>query len=144
MNAQSFLSPENALQKDSLSLALCGDAVWCLFVREKLIFSSDAKAGVISAKAVAFVCAKAQCQILYAIEDKLTEDEQGVVRRARNAHNPTKAKNSTVDEYKKATALEALLGFLYLTGQKQRLQEMLDLCYQVGAGIDRPQKGKYK
>jgi len=131
MNAQSFLLPEDAKQKDSLSLALCGDAVWSLFVREKLILSSNAKAGAISAKAVAFVCAKAQCQILYAIEDKLTEEEQGVVRRARNAYNPTKAKNSTVDEYKKATALEALLGFLYLTGQNERLNDILEMCYEV-------------
>ncbi|MCL2061542.1 MAG: Mini-ribonuclease 3 [Firmicutes bacterium] len=124
-----MLSETEAMQKDILALALAGDGVWTLYVRERLIKKHDLKAGALSAKVKGFVNAAAQCKMLYAVKDTLTEAERDIVRRARNAHTSSRAKNATLDEYKKATALEALLGYLYLTGQKARLDEILQLCY---------------
>ncbi len=125
------LTETEALQKDSLSLALVGDGVWSLYVRKRLILTSDCKSGLLSKKAVAYVNAAAQCKMLYALDGELTETEAGVCRRARNAHNASRAKNASVDEYKKATALEALLGFLYITGQTERLAQIEGICYDA-------------
>ena len=125
----SYLTEAEAVQKDSLSLALAGDGVWTLYVRERLILKHDYKSGILSRKAVDYVNAGAQCKMLYAIEDKLTETEADVCRRARNAHSPARTKTANLDEYKKATALEALLGFLYLTGQTERLAEIQEICF---------------
>ena len=125
------LTESEAIQKDSLSLALVGDGVWTLYVRERLTLKHDCKSGLLSLKCVAYVNAGAQCKMLYALEGKLTEVEQDVVRRARNAHTGQKAKNASIDEYKKATALEALFGFLYLTNQIERLKEIQEICFSA-------------
>jgi len=119
------------LQKDILSLALVGDAVWSLYVRDTLIRERDLKSGYLSKICVKYVNASAQCRMLYALDGKLTETEESVVRRARNAHNNTRAKNASVDEYKKATALEALIGYLHLTAQHSRLEKLQGLCFKV-------------
>ena len=121
----------DAIQKGSLELALVGDAVFTLYVRNRLVTNHNFNSGVLSKKCASLVNANAQCKMLYALEGKLTEAEEGVVRRARNSSHGTKAKNSSVDSYNKATALEALLGFLFLTGQTDRLQELQDICYDV-------------
>jgi ribonuclease-3 family protein len=130
-----LLTEKDAVQKDILSLALVGDGVFSLFIRERLIMACDCKSGLLSKKCVGFVNAAAQCKMLYAIEDGLSETEAGICRRARNAHNNSKAKNASIDEYKKATALEALLGFLYLTGQSERLREIMEKCYGCIGGV---------
>ena len=126
-----FFSQTEAVHKDSLSLALVGDAVWTLYVRTRLIKKHDCKSGLLSLKCVNYVSAKAQCKMLYAIEDKLTEIESDVVRRARNSRTGQRAKNASLEEYKKASALEALIGFLYLTGQAARLEEIQDICFNA-------------
>jgi len=123
------LGKSGASQKDVLSLALVGDGVWSLYVRTRLIVKHDFKAGRLSGMCVQYVNAGAQCKMLYVIEDKLSDIEESIVRRARNAHSVTRAKNASVDEYKKATALEALFGFLYLTGQEERLAEIQEMCF---------------
>ena len=121
-----------ALNKDSLALALVGDGVWTLYVRTRLITQYDYKSGKLSGCAVRYVNAAAQCKMLYAIEDTLNESERDVCRRARNAHSVSRAKNATLDEYKKATALEALFGYLYLTGQTDRLNTLEQICFETG------------
>ena len=125
------LSVADALEKESLALALVGDAVWTLTVRERLILAHDYKSGKLSKIACDYVNAAAQCKMLYAVEERLTESERDVCRRARNAHTGARAKNASLDEYKKATALEALMGFLYLTGQGERLREIEEICFSV-------------
>lgn len=129
-----FLSEAEALQKDSLSLALVGDGVWTLYARRRLIVKYDYKSGILSRKACDYVSAPAQCKMLYALEGILTQTESDVCRRARNAHTASRAKNASLDEYKKATALEALLGYLYLTGQAQRLAELEEICFNCVGG----------
>ncbi|MCL2847275.1 MAG: ribonuclease III [Firmicutes bacterium] len=124
-----FLSQVDANQKDMGVLAIVGDAVWSLFVRERLALSHDYKSGQLSKETVKFVSAKAQCGILYALNEILEDSEKAFVKRARNASHGTKAKNSTIDEYNKATAFEALLGYLRLTDNQNRLNEIMEFAF---------------
>lgn len=107
-------------------LAFVGDAVYSLFVREKLAFNSDKKTGELNKLAVSEVKATAQAAFYTRVKDLLTEEEDGVFRRARNAKKPTKAKSATVAEYNVSTGLEAVLGFLYIVGDFDRLNFILN------------------
>lgn len=110
----------------ALELALVGDSVYDLYVRSSLV-KKGGRVKDIHRNAVKHVNAHAQSMALDKIEDELTEDEAGVVRRARNAKQ-TPTKNADAGDYHKATALEALFGYLYLTGQTERLNRFLALC----------------
>ncbi len=110
----------------ALELALVGDSVYDLYVRSSLV-KKGGRVKDIHRNAVKHVNAHAQAMALDKIEDELTEDEAGVVRRARNAKQ-TPTKNADAGDYHKATALEALFGYLYLTGQTERLNRFLALC----------------
>lgn len=110
----------------ALELALVGDSVYDLYVRSSLV-KKGGRVKDIHRNAVKHVNAHAQAMALDKIEDELTEDEAGVVRRARNAKQ-TPTKNADAGDYHKATALEALFGYLYLTGQTERLNRYLALC----------------
>jgi len=122
---------KQASQKDVLSLALVGDAVFSLYVRDRLIRAHDYKSGYLSRLCVKYVNASAQCKMLYALEGQLSVQEESVVRRARNANSYSKAKNASIDEYKKATALEALLGYLHICGQAARLEQVQEICFDA-------------
>lgn len=119
-----------ASQLNLLSLALLGDGVWSLYVRERLILTHDYSSGILSKFTRDYVNAVAQSQMLESILDMLESDESDIVRRARNTNSISKAKNASVIEYKRATALEALLGYLYITGQEQRLDEIMVKCFE--------------
>ena len=107
-------------------LAFVGDAVYSLFVREKLAFNSDKKTGELNKLAVQEVKATAQAEFYTRIKHLLTEEEDGVFRRARNAKKPTKSNSATVIEYNVSTGLEAVLGYLYITGDTDRLNFILN------------------
>lgn len=107
-------------------LAFVGDAVYSLFVRERLTFLTDSKTGELNAKATSEVNAIAQAEFVKDILELLTEEELSVFKRARNAKKPTKAKHASVVEYNMATGFEAILGYLYITGQNQRLNFLLN------------------
>ena len=107
-------------------LAFVGDAVYSLFVREKLTFFSDCKAGELNALATAEVRATAQSGFFKEISGLLNEEELSVFRRARNAKKTTRAKSASVAEYNISTGLEAVLGYLYLTGETDRLNFLLN------------------
>ncbi len=107
-------------------LAFVGDAVYSLFVREKLTFETDYKAGELQKLAVKEVNAVAQAQFVKKILPLLTEEETGIFKRARNTKKGTKAKNASVADYNASTGFEALLGYLYLTGQNERLNFILN------------------
>ena len=118
-----FSFEHNALP-GSLELAYLGDTLWDLYVRSHLV-QGGGKAGALHRRAVALVCAHAQSGALSRIEPLLTGEEADVVRRARNAHqNPPK--NADAAEYHRATALEALVGFLYVTDRTERLQVLME------------------
>ena len=111
-----------------LTWAYVGDAVFELLIRTHLINKTRSKPHMLHIEAIKYVKADAQVEILRRIEDKLSTDEMEIVRRGRNAQNHHVPKNATVEEYSYATAFEALIGYLYLTKQDQRLKEILDMC----------------
>lgn len=107
----------------SLELAYVGDTLWDLLVRTRLVRQGGTMKTLHRA-AVQRVCAHAQSDALSRIEPLLTEDEADIVRRARNAkQSPTK--NADPHDYHRATALEALIGYLYLSGQTARMDELM-------------------
>ncbi len=108
--------------------AYVGDSVYELFIRTNLVNNSNAKPHKLHIESIKYVKAKSQADILYKIEDMLTDEEKDIVRRGRNTENHHVAKNSNVADYSKATAFEALIGYLYLTGQDKRLSDILNVC----------------
>lgn len=110
--------------------AYVGDSVFELYVRTKLINSSNAKPHKLHIESIKYVKAKSQADILKRITDKLTDEEKDVVRRGRNTENHHVAKNSNVADYSQSTAFEALIGYLYMTKQDERLKEILDMCIE--------------
>ena len=125
-NFGDVLTKEKANNISPVVLAFIGDAVYSLYVRERLVFSSDLKTGELSAKTVESVKATSQAKFFKEIENLLTEDELAVYKRARNAKKPTKSKSASVSEYNSSTGFEALLGFLYITGNIERLNFLLN------------------
>ena len=121
------ISKEKANLKNPVVLAFVGDAVHSLFVREKLSLSTDMKTGELNKIFSSFVSAKAQCEFFSKIEGFLTEEELAVFLRARNAKKGTKSKSSTVAEYNVSTGLEAVFGYLFLTGETERLNYLLSM-----------------
>lgn len=108
--------------------AYVGDSVYELFVRTKLTNKSNAKPHKLHIESIKYVKAKAQADILKKIQDNLTDDEKDIVRRGRNTENHHVAKNANVADYSQSTGFEALIGFLYLTKQDDRLEEILNMC----------------
>ena len=102
-----------------------GDTVYDLFVRTYLIHISDVPVHQLHLKSTAFVNAGSQSETLGRIEDMLTEEEKNIVRRGRNAKPGTIPKNADVAEYRRATGFESLLGYLFLTGQAERLCQIM-------------------
>lgn len=115
-----------------MSLAFLGDGLFTFFVRDQLINRSNEKAGSLHVKAKRYVSAGAQAKMLDAVAPALTEDEADIARRARNTNNATRAKNAAPSDYKKATALEAVLGYLHLTERTERLEWLLARLMEVG------------
>ncbi len=110
--------------KNALVLAYLGDSVFSLMVREFLVKKYDFKPNQLNKKANSVVCARAQAEIMNLIKDSLNEEETDVVMRARNTHLSSKAKNSSLSEYSLATQFEALVGYWYLNGEKEKLDKM--------------------
>ena len=107
--------------------AYIGDSVYEMFIRVNLVNNSNAKPHKLHIESIKYVKAKAQADILKRIQDKLTEKELEIVKRGRNAQNHHVAKNANVADYSQSTAFEALIGYLYLTKQDERLKEILNM-----------------
>ncbi|MBM7542877.1 Mini-ribonuclease 3 [Amphibacillus cookii] len=120
-------------QMKSLALAYMGDALYEVHVREHLIKSGQAKVNALHRQAVQFVSAKAQARVLrFWLETAyLDEQEEGVVRRGRNAKSGTVPKNTDVMTYRYSTAFEALLGFHYFSDQSARLYELMNTAIDL-------------
>ena len=110
-----------------LTWAYIGDAVFELYIRNKLINETNLKPHKLHIEAIKYVKAKSQAETLNQIYETLTDEEKDIVRRGRNTQNHHLPKNSNVQEYMYATAFEALIGYLYLTKQHTRLKEILNL-----------------
>lgn len=109
-----------------LTLAFVGDAVFELMVRESVVCTANQPAGKLHSLSVKMVKASAQASAAKRILPLLTESELSVYKRGRNAHPSHTPKNADVADYRAATGLEALFGFLYLKGEKQRLSELFE------------------
>ena len=115
---------ERASLMNPVVLAFVGDAVYTLLVRTELAVNSAAKANELNKRAAEIVSAHGQSGALERMLPLLTEEEDAVYRRGRNAKKTTKSKNASVADYVRSTGFEALLGYLYLTGQTERIQEL--------------------
>ena len=116
------------------SLAFVGDAVYTLFVRSYFCEHDKVKSRVLHKKVLDYLKAPAQSNALDKIMDLLTDNEKDIVRRARNTKVNSMAKHAKMIEYKKSTGFEALLGYLYLNGQNERLNQILQLSVQDFGG----------
>ena len=108
-----------------LTWAYIGDCIYELYIRTKLINETRLKPHMLNVQTTKFVKASAQAEILGKLEEELTEEEKDIVRRGRNAQNHHLPKHTTAETYSYATAFEALIGYLYLTKQDERLKELL-------------------
>lgn len=118
-------------QTGPLVLAYLGDAVLELRIRQHLVARGEVKPHELQKKAVEFVSARAQALIVRSLWEQLNDEEQGIIKRGRNTRSHTMPKNATVSDYRWSTGFEALLGYLYLTNQEERLDEILDLAIDV-------------
>jgi ribonuclease-3 family protein len=123
---ESIMSKKEVMEYSPLSLAFIGDSVHTLFIREYVTRGQNLTAGKLHLLAAKFCKAKSQSQVFDRIFGILNDEEKGIALRARN-HKSHTAKNAEPEDYKKATAFEAVLGYLYLIGNKGRLKEILEL-----------------
>lgn len=119
------LTPLQAQQLNPITLAFVGDAVYATYVRERLATTVTGKPSDLQRVASQVVSAKGQSAFLDKLLPLLTEDEADVFRRGKNAKKPTKTKGATKFEYNRSTGLEAVLGYLYLTGENERITLLL-------------------
>ena len=122
------MNTERITEHNPVNLASIGDAVFAWCAREFVLNSAEYKSHELNVKVNSLVKAQSQSQMLENVLNILTEQEKDVVRRGRNCHTPAKAKNAGLMDYKRATALEALIGWLYLGGQTERLNEIMLAC----------------
>ena len=111
------------------SLAYLGDCVLELLVRERLTRSGISSSKNLNKEALKFVSAPAQAAAMKNIIDHLTEEESGYFRRGRNIGHTSTPKHATVAEYRTATGMEALFGFLHLSGRTDRAKELFALAF---------------
>lgn len=117
---------------NGLALAYIGDAVYELAIREHLLDVGQTRPNQLHQYATQYVSAKAQAKIMdyFSEEEILTEEEKSYYKRGRNSKINTKAKNTDIQTYLQSTGFEALIGYLYLTKQEERLNEIISNCIQ--------------
>ena len=125
-------SKDEARMLNPLQLALVGDAVFEVFIRSYILTKNTAlSANKIHVKAIGYVKAKSQSHIMHEIEQYLTEEEETIYKRGRNTKSATVPKNADVRDYRMATGFEALIGYLYLIGDKEKLEFILNKSTEV-------------
>lgn len=122
------------VMENPVTLAWMGDALYSVRVRKHILDKGVRKADLLQKQNAKFCNAAGQSTVLDQLVERglLNEDEQEIVRRGRNAHVKSVAKNADLKTYLKATALEALFGYLYLYDHKDRMEELLDQCMEIG------------
>ena len=108
-----------------LTLAYIGDGVFDLVIRSVVVGKGNTRANQLPQSTSQIVQAHTQALMIEYLQDQLTEEETEIYRRGRNAKSPTMAKNATMADYRKATGLEALVGYLYLTDRFERVVELV-------------------
>lgn len=120
-------------QLNSLALAYMGDAVLEQYVREHLLRSGRVKPNTLHKEATKYVSAKAQAKVVHnMLESKfLSDEEEAILRRGRNAKSGTVPKNTDLQTYKYSTGFEAVIGSLYLQGQAERVREIIERAITI-------------
>ncbi|PYZ91836.1 ribonuclease III [Salipaludibacillus keqinensis] len=123
-------------QLNALALAYMGDGVLDMYVRYRLISQGQVRPNKLHKEATKYVSAKAQARVLQTLLDRglLTDEEEAVVRRGRNAKSGTVPKNTDLATYRYSTAYEALVGYLYLTGDEARMDELVTSSFEIIEG----------
>lgn len=114
-----------------LTLAYIGDAVYDLVIRTVVVERGNTSPNKLHKKAVSYVNARIQARMIEALMEEMTQEEQTVYKRGRNAKSYTTAKNATVMDYRKATGFEALCGYLYLTGKQERMLKLIKRAIEL-------------
>lgn len=126
-----FGQDENAVrQLNPLILASVGDAAYSLNIRAHIVATHDLSPHMLHIYCAKLVCASAQRKAYYLIEDLLTENEKYIAKRGRNAHPGTVPKNADIHDYRVATALEALFGYLYILNKHHRINELIKVILE--------------
>ena len=120
-------SAKDARLLNPLQLALIGDAVYELYIRNYILANNIS----LSAHKIGYVKAKSQSAIMHSIEEELTEEESYIFKRGRNAKSATVPKNADVRDYRMATGFEALVGYLHLIGDYERLNYILSKAVTI-------------
>lgn len=120
---KSSLAPS---QYSPLVLAYMGDAVYELVIRSRVVKEVNMQVNKMHKKTTQLVKAQTQARMIMVLEEELTPEEHAVYKRGRNAKSATMAKNATMKEYRMATGFEALMGYLYLNGELQRMIELIE------------------
>ncbi len=125
---------QNYRQLSALDLAFVGDGVYDLLAREQLLLGGSCPVKKLHQRKTAWVCCSAQAAALRALWPSLTQEEQAVALRGRNAHVGHVPKNASTADYHGATALETLFGWLYLAGETGRVRELFAMSLE---GVER-------
>lgn len=118
-----------------LVLAYIGDGIYELLVRTILVDKGNCQANVLHKRASNYVKASAQAAMILELQEELTEEELKVYKRGRNAKTVSMAKHATMHDYRQATGFEALMGYLYLTGQMNRMIDLIKLGMERTGGL---------
>ena len=115
---------------NGIALAFEGDAVYSMYIRKHLILQGMTKPNKLHQNATRYVSAKAQANLISLMleEGFLTEKEEDIYKRGRNANSHTKAKNTDIVTYRMSTGFEAVMGYLHMTEAIERLEELIDWC----------------
>ena len=127
MSQKLEFAPAEAAKLPPLQLAYIGDTVFDLFVRTYLVETCSGSVHALHQLSSGLVSAAGQAAAYFIIEPVLTEQERDIFRRGRNAHSGTVPKNAKVGDYRMATGLEALMGYLFCIGQEARLDELMEM-----------------
>ncbi len=130
-NFEPCLSAPIARGYSPLALAFIGDAVYETFIRTKVLLKANMSAHKLHKEAVTFVRASAQSYAMQTLLPLLSEEEADVFKRGRNAHSASVPKNADVTEYRTATGFEALIGYLYLIHQTDRMNLLMETAFEA-------------
>ncbi len=125
------LEEKDVRMMSPLVLAYIGDAVYEVYVRNFLVRQGRATVNDLHKEATRYVKAQAQAEIVHVLEYELTEEEWTVIKRGRNQKSATTPKNAELIDYKYATGLEALIGYLFLCGKTERLVEIVKRAIDI-------------
>lgn len=132
MRLRNEISDVEARNMNPLTLAFIGDGIFEIYVRERvIILNKDLKPNDLHRNAINYVKASSQSFIIEKIEEKLSEDEFYIYKRGRNMKSHTIPKNASVLDYRRSSGFEALVGYLYLTGNIKRLDEIIIMAFKT-------------